>query len=206
MAYANAMTRRLVWCLLCLTVLVFAGSVFIPRLVPTQERVYTLEDAYAGLQQEPHAWIGHTVTLQATLVGSAIYRLCPVDPRTIKPAHPPRCPDIIWAYLGPTTWYSRGSISIIAGWTMRPARTLASAPGMPAQELSVQIHGKSLRLRAPIDPLPTFLYRLPLVGPLLPRAPSLNGSPKVWRVQFLTPRVCRALHQTACPDSVSADL
>jgi len=195
-----------------LLVLALTLSALTASLLPAQAPVYAMEEVYAGLHQDPQAWEGRTVLLRATVVGNVSYRLCRVNPRTILPGHPPRCPDIDWMYLGPTTWRQNGVMGLYGlvindGWTMHPWPTLTGWPGasVPAQEIHVQIHASFYQWHKPDQPLPTVLYQIPLVGSLLPRAPSLLDPVKVWRVRLLTPRACLALRQTACPDGVSLD-
>ena len=190
-----------------LLILALTLSALVVRFVPAQEPIYTMEEVYAGLHQDPQAWERRTVLLRATLVGGASYRLCPVNPRTTLPGHPPRCPDIGWIYLGPTTWRPNGGMFLDGGWTMHPLQTLGIFPSPPmlAQELPIQIHVRYLQRHEPSQPLPVILYDIPLIGSLLPHSSSLADPVQIWRVRLLTPHACVALHQTACPDGVSLD-
>jgi len=98
MLYTGSMTRHIPLLLVGLLVLALTLSALVVWVLPAQAPVYTMEEVYAGLHQDPQAWEGHTVLLRATLVGGASYRLCPVNPRTILSGHPPRCPDIGWIW------------------------------------------------------------------------------------------------------------
>jgi len=207
MTYTFSMARRIISLFFVLFALALAVSILVIRLIPAQERIYTLEEVSLGLRQDPQAWEGRTVLLRATLVGGASYRLCPVNPRTILAGHPPRCPDIGWIYLGPTTWRPNGGMFLDGGWTRHPLQTLSvfPSPSMPAQELPVQIHMRYLQRHEPSQPLPIVFYDIPFVGSLLPRSPSLADPVQIWSVRLLTPRACLALRQIACPDGVSLD-
>jgi len=201
------MIRRTVLLFVGLLVLALTLSALTVWLLPAWEPVYTMEEVYAGLHQDPRAWEGRTVLLRATLVGGASYRLCPGNPRTTLPGHPPRCPDIGWIYLGPTTWRPNGGMFLDGGWIVHPLQTLGvfPSPSMPIQELPVQIHMRYLQRHEPSQPLPIVFYHIPLIGSLLPHSPALADPVQIWRVRLLTPHACAALHQTACPDGVSLD-
>lgn len=131
-----------------------------------------MEEVYTGMRTQPQAWIGRTVRLRATLLGTDSYRLCPVNPRAISPSHLSRHPDIAWVYLGPATWRPSGQMGLHDGWTTHPLRTfnVSGMPPMPAQEMIVQLRAPHFQIREPRQPLPALLYQLPLVGQFLPRA------------------------------------
>jgi len=162
-----------------LALVLMTGVILAPivRLHPS-ERVYSVGELVAGVQQQPRTWAGRTVLVRGVERGVQTVSLCAM-------ATP--CQQTTWLYLGPIASGGGARGSGRGALVTRPAPqgVVASTTGRPSPPralpvpviltLNARSPGLSVLLGAhapavrPQRPLPTILYTLPGLGSALRR-------------------------------------